>query len=231
MPRKPRLFKAGYIYHVRQRGNNKAALFYSHMDRLIFFRYLREAKSLYPCLLYNYCLMTNHYHFLMEPLEDDNISLFMKQLNGTYAMYLNKKYNRTGTVFEGRFKAGLVQYEEYFAACMRYIELNPVRSKLVETPDQYPWSSYNFHAKREPNTFLHYDNWYLSLGNDFEERCKRYADFVNAKEDENATKIIRERTNKDSIIGSNEFIEKIERESGIILSRERGRPTKGSELV
>jgi putative transposase len=226
MPRRPRVFRTGYIYHVRQRGNNKTTLFYSHVDYLIFFKFLLEAKTMYPCRIYGYCLMTNHYHFLIEPLQQDNISLLMKHLNGNYAMYMNKKYKRTGTVFEGRFKAGLVQYERYFALCMRYIELNPVRANLVTTPNQYPWSSYNFHTKSERNSVLDYDFWYLSLGDNFEERRKQYVKFFNCEVDNQSIDLIRERTDKNSVIGSDAYLHDIEIRSGLNLSRLPGRPNK-----
>jgi putative transposase len=226
MPRRPRLFKPGYVYHVRQRGNNRTALFHSHEDYLIYLTFLIEAKKLYPCRIYGYCLMPNHIHLLIEAMQENNISLFMKYINGSYAMYVNKKYERTGTIFEGRFKAGLVQYEKYFALCMRYIELNPVKANLVKTPDQYPWSSYRFHAALERNSILDYDFWYLSLGDTFEERREQYTKFVNSETDDQDTNFIRERTNRNSVIGSDAFMHSIEEKSGINFSRVPGRPDK-----
>jgi putative transposase len=159
--------------------------------------------------------MTNHYHLLLEPLERNNISLLMKHLNSKYALYINQKRKRTGTLFEGRFKAGLVQYENYFGRCLRYIDRNPVEAGIVKTPSQYPWSSYNFHAQGERNSILDYDFWYLSLGDTFEERRKQYAKFVSSCVNDSETKFIQDQTNKNAIIGSDEYSTELSPKIGV----------------
>ncbi|MFA5075527.1 MAG: transposase [Candidatus Babeliales bacterium] len=222
MARKLRMLREGYVYHVTQRGNNKTNLFYSHVDYLIFLKYLLEAKKLYPCHIYGYCLMTNHYHLLLEALERNNISLLMKHLNGKYAMYINAKCKRTGTLFEGRFKAGLVQYDQYLCRCHRYIDINPVKAGIVQTPDQYPWSSYNFYANKEPNSILDYDLWYLSLGDTFEERRAHYAKLVNSKTDASHDEFIEKQINKNGIIGSDAYIKKMTSEFSTDISPKIG---------
>jgi putative transposase len=146
----------------------------------------------------------------------------MKHLNGKYAMYINAKYKRTGTLFEGRFKAGLVQYEQYLFRCHRYIDINPVKAGIVKTPDQYPWSSYNFFANNERNAILDYDFWYLSLGDTFEERRKQYAKLVNSETEPSQDEFIEKQIDKNGIIGSEAFIEKISAKLSTELSPKIG---------
>ena len=100
MARRPRLFVAGLTYHVVQRGNNRNPIFFSEDDRGFFLEVFQEAKRKHPCIIYSYCLMTNHFHVLISPLEKDNISLFMKLLGAKYVRYVNKSYRRTGTLCE-----------------------------------------------------------------------------------------------------------------------------------
>ncbi|HOU36027.1 MAG TPA: transposase [Candidatus Omnitrophota bacterium] len=178
---------------------------------------------MYPCLIYAYCLMRNHLHLLIEAIKQNSISFFMKYLTGNYVLYINRKYNRTGTLFGSRFKAGLVQTEKYFANCMRYIDRNPVRAKLVQAPAQYPWSSYNFHTSPEPSMLLDNHAIYLAMGKNIQDCHMSYRNFVTEQtEDEEVLQLIRTKTYNGSIIGTDEFVDKLEKETGMVW---RDQPT------
>ena len=142
MPRKPRIEIAGY-YHIINRGVGQRIVFketddYEYFEELLCF----YAKS-YNITLHNYCLMSNHYHLLIE-IQQENLSKFMRQLNGNYAIYFNKKYKRTGHLWQGRFKSRYVTDEAYLYSLMLYIEQNPLKAKIVKELDEYPYSSYHY---------------------------------------------------------------------------------------
>ena len=177
MARKPRLFAINTPYHITQRGNNKSPIFFSNVDRYFFLKTLKEAKAKHPCFIYSYCLMPNHFHLLIEPKEKEHVSLLMKLLGVKYVRYVNDVYKRTGTLWEGRFKCSLIDKELYFLACLRYIEMNPVRAGLSNAPELYRWSSYRVKASGEESPIVDLDHWYESLGNNPQERQIAYRRF------------------------------------------------------
>ena len=147
MPRKPRIEIPGY-YHIINRGVDRMNLFrhrddYEYFEELMCF-YLKS----YGITLHNYCLMSNHYHLLIE-ITRENLSKFMRQLNMNYAIYFNKKYKRSGHLWQGRFKSWYVTDEAYLYTLMCYIEQNPLKANMVERLEEYPYSSYNHFLKKE----------------------------------------------------------------------------------
>jgi len=175
MSRKPRNFLENVPYHIVQRGNNKSQIFQDDNDYIFFLKTLFEAKIKYPCLIYSYCLMGNHFHLLIESnFSGNNISFLIKFLGVKYVGYFNKKYNRSGTLWEGRFKSSLVSKEFYFLACLRYIETNPIRAGLVKYPELYRWSTYRARAFGEENSIIDLDQYYPCLGNTTIERQINY---------------------------------------------------------
>ncbi len=130
------------LYHITSRGDDRKKIFLNETDYLKFLEYLKKAKERFRFNLYAYCLMGNHYHFLLE-ITQPNLSRIMQYLNASYTIYYNVKRKRTGHLFQGRFKSILVEADSYFAELTRYIHLNPVKAKMVEVPEQYRWSSYN----------------------------------------------------------------------------------------
>ena len=206
MARRPRLSVADVPYHVVQRGNNKIPIFLTSGDYLFFLEVLREAKIKHPCLVYAYCLMTNHFHLLLEPKkEDNNVSLLIKLLGAKYVRYINKNYKRSGTLWEGRFKSSLIDKELYFLSCLRYIEMNPVRAGLVSSPELYRWSSYRVRAFGEQDPIVDLDSWYDSLGCNSGERQVKYRQFLQSIMPESTLKLLREMTNKNGIVGGIDF--------------------------
>lgn len=141
MARLPRISAEHYFYHVFSRGNNREPVFFESKDYERFLNNLDRYQSLYGYRLYAYCLLPNHFHLLLRPKKAE-LSTFMQTLMTAYSMYLNKRYNRVGHVFQGRFKSILVEKDPYLLEVLRYIHLNPVRAGLVDRADMYPWSSY-----------------------------------------------------------------------------------------
>ncbi len=138
MARPLRITYPGAFYHITSRGNERKNIFKSQRDREQFLRYLESATERYGAKIHVYCLMSNHYHLLLEtPLA--NLSQIMRHINGAYTTYFNIKRERAGHLFQGRYKAILVEMDEYAQELSRYIHLNPVRAGIAEMPEQYPW--------------------------------------------------------------------------------------------
>ena len=141
MPRKPRIWYPGASYHIMCRGNQKHDIFKDNEDRNVYLKFLRAAKKDYNFFLHTYCLMTNHVHLHIET-KDINISAIMKRVNMLYAQFFNNKYSYVGHLFQDRFKAELIEKDEYHLEVSRYIHMNPVRANITELPIDYSWSSY-----------------------------------------------------------------------------------------
>ncbi len=145
MARPLRIQYPGAFYHVTARGNEKKAIYKSKSDRLKFIQYLELSYERYDAVMHAYCLMDNHYHLLLETPQG-NLSQIIQYINGSYSSYFNSKHKRAGHLFQGRFKAILVQKDVYAQELSRYIHLNPVRAGLVALPSDYRWSSCPFYA-------------------------------------------------------------------------------------
>lgn len=142
MARHPRLIVPQVALHLIQRGNNRNACFAGDTDYLTYLSQLRFLCRKYECELHAYCLMTNHVHLLLTPHESNGCSMMMRDLGRTYVRYFNRRHGRSGTLWEGRFRACAVESARYVLACYRYIEANPVRAGMVNAPELYPWSSH-----------------------------------------------------------------------------------------
>jgi putative transposase len=146
MPRLPRYALVDVPQHVIQRGHNRQPVFFHQDDYSLYLQCLHDAAATYHSVIHAYVLMTNHVHVLMTPHQTDSLAKVMQSLGRRYVQYINTTYHRTGTLWEGRYRASLVEAEGYLLACYRYIELNPVRAGMVPKPAAYPWSSYRWHA-------------------------------------------------------------------------------------
>ncbi len=154
MARPLRIEYPGAYYHVINRGNSGEDIFVSERDKEKFLEYLGHAAERFSIIIHTYCLMTNHFHLVVET-PDANLSRAIQWLNVSYAAYFNRKHNRQGHLFQGRFKAILIDADAYLVQLSRYIHLNPVRANLVATPAAYPWSSYaGFIGKRNKPDWL-----------------------------------------------------------------------------
>lgn len=141
MSRPLRLQFPGALYHVTSRGDHKCAIYQDRTDYVVWLTILGEICAQYNFVIHGYCQMTNHYHLIVETL-DGNLSQGMQQLNGRYSQYYNRRHALVGHVFQGRFKAILVQREQYMMELARYVVLNPLRAGLVTTLDEWRWSNY-----------------------------------------------------------------------------------------
>lgn len=141
MSRPLRIEYAGAVYHVTSQGNEKKPVFKNDHDRETFLNTLRHVNKRYNWICHAYCLMTNHYHLLIETPEG-NLSIGMRQLNGVYTQLFNKQHGRNGHLFQGRYKAILIQKDSHLLEVCRYVVLNPVRANMVEAPEAWKWSSY-----------------------------------------------------------------------------------------
>jgi putative transposase len=141
MARPLRITYPGAFYHITSRGNEQKSVFISKRDREKFLEYLESASERYNAIIHVYCLMDNHYHLLLET-PSGNLPQIMRHINGAYTTYFNVKHDRAGHLFQGRYKAILVEKDEYAKELSRYIHLNPVRAGIVELPEEYEWSSY-----------------------------------------------------------------------------------------
>ena len=229
MPRKPRFNLVGIPQHVIQRGNNREPCFYAEEDYRRYLEDLEESAKKNDCRIHAYVLMTNHVHLLVTPMIEHGISQMMQALGRRYVRYINTSYQRTGTLWEGRFKSSLIDSDQYLLTCMRYIELNPVRAKMVEYPDEYMWSSYRGNAQGG-NRLLEQHPIYLQLGATEAERQVAYRELFKNYIDNDALHEIRESLNHELVLGRSYFKDKIEE----VTSRQTrlgipGRPMTGEE--
>ena len=231
MARLPRLDLPDIPQHVVQRGNNRSACFFSDRDRLAYLSALKEASATFGCQVHAYVLMTNHAHLLLTGRQKGAVSSAMQSLGRRYVRYINGVRQRTGTLFEGRFKASLIETERYLMTCYRYIELNPVRAAIVGSPDEYPWSSYRHNALGEPDSLITCRPEYLELGDTPEARQHAYRQLFQETFAEGEIDAIRAHLNKDCALGSPQFQSQVEalakRRARVVgLGRPRKSPRK-----
>lgn len=174
MPRQSRLDLAGVPQHVLQRGNDRQPCFFAELDRIRYLDTLRELCLKSGCRVHAYVLMTNHVHLLLTPSAVGAVAWVLQALGRRYVRYINDRYARTGTLWEGRYKACLVEGETNLLHCQRYIELNPVRAAMVESPRQYRWSSFAYNGHGDADPLLQAHASYLALGDDAVTRQARY---------------------------------------------------------
>ena len=227
MPRKPRYYLPDVPCHVIQRGNDRQACFRAPADFQVYLETLATASERYGCSVHAYVLMTNHVHLLMTPTDREGISRTMQALGRRYVRYFNQQHGRTGTLWEGRHKASLVDSESYLLTCYRYIELNPVRAGMVNSPADYRWSSFRANANGQHDPLIVPHDEYLSLGTRVEDRLAAYrTPFADAVSEEQL-QAVREAATLCVPLGAEPFCKKVEQQLGQNISyRRRGRPAQ-----
>jgi putative transposase len=211
MVRLPRFVVPGQPQHVIVRGNNRSAIFCANEDYVFYRDKLRDACIKHGCELHAYVLMTNHVHFLMTPHDEIGISKVIQMLGRYYVQYYNYCYQRIGTLWEGRYKAALIDSESYLLICMRYIELNPVRASMVASPADYPWSSYRCNAQGADDSLVVPHDEYLRLGKSIEDCQALYRKLFRHHIAEAMLEELRDTTNKGWVLGSDRFKQQIKR--------------------
>ncbi|SDU21814.1 transposase [Pseudomonas orientalis] len=209
MARRPRVLLPDIPLHIIQRGNNRAACFYADKDYIFYIDTLAELAELYGCKVHALCLMTNHVHLLLTPTCCAGASLLMKGLGQRYVQYVNRTYQRTGTLWEGRFRSCLVQQENYVLACYRYIEMNPVRAGMVAHPGDYRWTSYRANAQGELSGFISPHAVYSELGSGAAQRAEAYRSIFMDRLSPELIEQIRSSTNGNYVLGNQKFASEI----------------------
>ncbi|MBT4732068.1 transposase [Candidatus Woesearchaeota archaeon] len=215
MARLPRYKIAGVTQLITQRGNNNQSVFFSDQDYQYYLDILNEAAIKYQCQIHSFVLMSNYIHILATPNTVDGVSQLMKSVGQRYVSYINNIEKRTGTLWDGRYKASLVEEGHYLMACMCYIEMAPVRSGSVKIPKDYRFSSYSVNAQGEKgvvNITPHksYNEllpWAIDKSN--EETRQKYKQLLREQQDEEELQKIHKAINSNLIFGSKQFQESI----------------------
>ncbi|MBI5121271.1 MAG: transposase [Rhodospirillales bacterium] len=217
--------------HVIQRGNNRCVTFAADEDYGFYLDCLSESARKFGCDIHAYVLMTNHAHLLATPRVAGGVSKMMQSIGRRYVRYFNHAYKRTGTLWEGRYKATLIDSEQYLLACSRYIELNPLRAEMVAAPGDYPWSSFAAHALGKSSGVLSFHPLYLQLGATPRERQGAYLALFEQALGNEMLESIRDATNKSWVLGGERFKEEIADLSGRrVAPAPRGRPRREASI-
>jgi putative transposase len=221
MARRLRVYVSDVLQHVVQRGNNRQVCFFIEQDYAVYLDKLKQYAKQYEVAVHAYVLMTNHVHLLMTPTTPTGISQLMQSLGRYYVRYINQTHKRSGTLWEGRYKASLVEDEHYFLLVSRYIELNPVRANMVAHLAEYPWSSFQRNALGHPIALLTEHKCYTQLGDSPSARQQAYLHLFQHHIPEWTLQAIRNATNKAWALGSDRFIAQIEAQTGSKVSKQK----------
>ena len=225
MARLARVCPVGIPQHIIQRGNNRQVCFACEQDFAAYVSWLKDYAKKYQVDIHAWVLMTNHVHLLCTPRVDNAVSLMMQALGRHYVRYFNSSYQRTGTLWEGRFKSCLVQEENHLLQLYRYIELNPVRAGMVRQPSDYAWSSYAINALGKGSELCTPHSLFLALGVELKERQTNYRALFDCPIEGALLEAIRGATNKGLVLGNEGFEEEVESLTGRrMTAKKRGRP-------
>lgn len=204
MPRIARAVAPRFPHHIVQRGNNREDIFFNDEDRAVYLFLVNRYSEKWNTPIICYCLMTNHVHLLAKPSTEKSLQKMMQGLTLCYTQHMNRKYKRTGRLWESRYHSCIVDQEAYLWAVARYIEQNPVRAAIVENPQDYPYSSARAHFG------LVHDS---VLGEDLFSEMQRnnYIEFIKSSIPVEQIKVIRQNTRTGRPLGTESFVTKVER--------------------
>jgi len=227
MARLPRLVIPGQPHHVIQRGNDRRLIFRDLADHQVFLDRLGQAARQFQVAIHAYVLMPNHLHLLATPVDQAGLGRMMQWVGRHYVPYFNYKYQRVGTLWQGRYKATVIDSERYFLVCSRYIELNPVRAGMLADPAEYPWSSYRHHIGGTPDPLVTDHALYWALGNTPFARERAYRELIEQALAADDIAALNEATDKGWALGSEHFASALERQTERrVQPARRGRPPK-----
>ena len=166
VPRRRRLSLPGIPLHVIHRGTDRCAIFRDGLDFRVYWNVINEASRRAQCAIHAYVMMTNHVHLLVAPERAEGVASMIQIVGRQYVHYFNRRHGRTGTLWEGRYRSAIIDSDQYLFACMRYIELNPVRAGMTRHPRDYAWSSYLANAELEPDPLVTPHPLYAELAGD-----------------------------------------------------------------
>lgn len=232
MARLQRVSPTGIPQHIIQRGNNRQVCFSSEEDMNVYLNWLKKFSIKYSVDVHAWVLMTNHVHLLCTPQKEGAISQMMQSIGRMYVQYYNHIYQRSGTLWEGRFKSCLIQSEKYLLELYQYIELNPVRANIVEEPHEYSYSSYACNALGIKTDLQKPHSLYLALGKTKRERLENYRKLFAAPIDTELVMEISSCINKGLALGNERFTTEIEKLTNRrVTARKVGRPRKDVDIV
>lgn len=227
MARRGRYFLPDQPLHVIQRGNNRGAIFFADADYVCYRDWLAAAAEEYGCAIHAYVLMTNHVHLLATPRAADSLPRMMQSLGRRYVRHVNIGHRRTGTLWEGRYRAAPLDSDAYFLACCRYIELNPVRARMVARPGDYRWSSYRANAEGTADPLIVAHPLYQALGAAPAARQKAYRGLFREALDDAFLDAVRAATNGGWALGDETFRRRVAKAVGRrVAPLPKGRPPK-----
>jgi len=229
MPRTARLAPNEHIYHVFTRGNNRQAVFKVERDYEKYRAIIQKYKDKYKFRLYHYALMGNHIHLVLETTEKGGrLSEIMKGINLSYVLYYKDKYRHIGHFWQDRYKSIIISKDDYLLACGSYVELNPVRAKIVEDPKDYRWSSYNVYAYGKEDSIVDEHSIYEELSKSESERRKKYRQLVKGMIKER--RALKDEMNRRVAYGSEDFIMEVAQKYKVeAVIKPKGRPRKGGK--
>jgi len=224
LARLPRLTVAEFAHHVIQRGNDRQPIFREPGDQERLLSLLADNAVREKVAIHAYVLMDNHFHLLVTPQTSTGVPRMMQGVGRTYVQYFNRRYHRTGTLWEGRYRATMVQTDRYCLACMAYIDLNPVRAGIVKRPDEHRWSSYGHYRGIRTDKLITSHPVYWQLGNTPFEREARYGELVEQGLALDMERSLTESTLKGWALGDDAFVADLEgRTSRRVLKAKPGR--------
>jgi putative transposase len=224
MPRRPRPVLAEIPLHIVQRGNNRARCFFGDSDYRVYLDLLEQCAADAHCQIHAYVLMSNHVHLLATPQTRASPACLMKALAQRYSQYVNRRYRRTGSLWEGRYKSSLVDHARYLLVCQRYIELNPVRAQMVAHPSHYRWSSYRTNADGHPNELITPHPVYTALGSNPVERENAYRQLFDTPLPDETLHQVRRAAGGNFALGDASFVEAVTKTLGReVAPRKSGR--------
>jgi putative transposase len=230
MARPHRIQLAGVPLHIVQRGHSRNPCFFDTEDYEFYLHWLGAGLEEHGCKLHAYVLMTNHVHLLMTPSEPDGPAKLFISLGPRFVRFINRKYDKSGTLWEGRYRSSLVQSEDYLMRCHRYIELNPVRANMVEHPSHYRWSSFRKNALGEHNPLITQHPLYTALASLEPARQAAYLDLFQEQLTPDVLFDIRRALNHGKPLGNGSFLSAVEditsQQCRIV---DRGRPRRTDE--
>lgn len=207
--------------HILTRGNNRQQIFKDESDYKTYLNFLKRYKQENNIMMYHYCLMPNHVHLIVGINRKSNIARFMKQVNLTYLYHYRRRYSYCGHLWQGRYKSLIISEDEYLIACGRYVELNPLKARLVKEPGEYKWSSYNVYSHGIRDGIVDYDPVYLGYGEREKDRQRMYQEDIDEG--------IMDANFGRRFLGTDEFVKKMEEKYGINnVCAKRGRPKKAN---
>jgi len=219
-------------HHVIQRGNDRQLIFRDASDYGIFLGWLRESAKQFNVAIHAYVLMSNHLHLLASPADNTGLGRMMQWVGRHYVPYFNHKYERSGTLWQGRYKTAVIDSERYFLTCSRYIELNPVRAGMVHNPAEYAWSSYQHHIGLRTDPLITDHPLYWALGNTPFEREAAYKALAEQALTPGELDAMRKSAIKGWAIGSEKFQTQLEKVAERrVTPGKRGRPYKQAKAI